>query len=423
MKEILKTIKKYNIWNSNPSNLGFLRETYTQKIMEYSNSRLIKVLMGQRRAGKSYILRQIMATLVKNGLSPKNTLYINKEFTEFNFIRSAFDLDELFNAYKIQFKPKGKIAIFIDEIQNIDGWENFVNSHSQDFTEECDIYISGSNSKMLSSELATMLSGRYVQFEILPFSFYEFCGIKKLELNKTSYLEYLQTGGLPELFILPTEESKRNYVSAIKDTVLLRDIIQRYKVKDANLLEDLFVYTVNNASSLLSITNIEKHFKGKNRNTSYDTISAYLGYMQDSYIIHKAERYDIKGKELLAGNCKYYVNDMAYRNYLYSGFGYGLGYQLENLIYLDLKRLGFDVYVGAFRGGEIDFVAKKKDRVIYIQSCYLLSDENTAKREYSAFGNIRDNYEKYVVSLDDISIPNQDGIEHIQAWDLLNRLF
>ena len=418
MKENFEEIKKYNFWNRIPDNLGFKRDSYCKKILDYKNSKLIKVLVGQRRAGKSYILRQIMAKLIKDGLPKENTLYINKEFTEFDFLKTPEDLDELLKYYKKAMKPKGKICIFIDEIQNIENWENFVNSHSQDFTENNDIYISGSNSKMLSGELATMLSGRYVKFEIFPFSFSEFCGIENFEKEKKSYIDYLNSGGLPELFILPNEESKRNYVSSVKDTVLLRDIIQRYKIKDPNLLEDLFVYSVNNASSLVSISNIVKYFKGKSLKTTYDTVSAYLGHMQDSYLIHKAERYDIRGKELLAGNSKYYINDMSYRNYLYSGFGYGIGYQLENLVYLELRRLGFDVYVGFTRNSEVDFVARKNDRIVYIQSCYLLIDGKTVEREYSALVSVGDAYEKYVVSLDDIEMKNRNGIRHIQAWNL-----
>ena len=417
MKEILLQIKKYNFWENKDIDLGFIRDSYLQKILSYSTSNLIKVLVGQRRVGKSYILRQILSNLISQGLPRKNTLYINREYTDFGFIKNSDDLEFLFSEYKKHFKPKGKIAIFIDEIQNIENWEKFVNSHSQDFTEKCDIYISGSNSKMLSGELATLLSGRYVEFEIFPFSFEEFTKVNSLAADKNSYVKYLSSGGMPELFILPNDESRKNYISALKDTVFLRDIIQRYKIKDPNLLEDLFTYIVNNASSLLSANSIVKYYKGKGKTTTYDTISAYLEYMTDSFVIHKVDRYDIRGKETLAGNCKYYVNDLSFHNFLYSGFGYGIGYQLENILYLELRRMGFEVYIGTSRDKEIDFVAKKNDRVVYVQSCYLLADESTITREYSPLESVKDNYEKYVVSLDDVKMPNKDGIQHLQAWE------
>lgn len=422
MDEYFAGIEKFNFWGDNPPDLGFSRKFYLEKIAAYSESKLIKVLVGQRRVGKSYILRQILFSLVKSGLPKENTLYINREYAEFGFIENAADLEHLFAEYKKRMSPKGKIAMFIDEIQNINGWEKFVNSHSQDFTEECDIYISGSNSKMLSGELATLLSGRYIQFEILPYSFVEFAEVNGLSADRQAYLKYLATGGLPALTTLPTEESRRNYVDALKDTVLLRDIVQRYNIKDPNLLENLFAFAVNNSSSLLSIGGIVKYYKGKNKATTYETVSSYLEYMQNSYILHKVDRFDMRGKEVLSGNSKYYLNDSAFHNYLFAGVGYGIGYQLENLVYLELRRLGFDVFVGTTRTKEVDFVAKKSDRVVYIQSCYLLSDEETAKREYSALESVHDNYEKYVVSLDDIKMPNRGGIIHLRAWELQDAL-
>lgn len=379
-------------------------------------------MVGQRRAGKSYILRQIAQRLIDEGINPKNIFYINKEFTDFDFIDSYKDLDELLKYYKETLKPSGKIYLFVDEIQNVEGWEHFVNSHSQDFVDVCEIFISGSNSKMLSGELTTLLSGRYVNFEVLPFSYKEYLGITKKEDCKQSYIDYMESGVLPELFVLPNDETKRNYVSAIKDTVLLRDIIQRYNIKDTKLLEDIFVYLVNNASNLISITNIVNYFKSNKRKTTYDTVANYIGYIEDTFLIHKVERYDIRGKDTISGNSKYYINDLAFKNYLYTGFGYGIGYKLENSVYLELRRAGYEIYVGAMREKEVDFVAKKADRVIYIQSTYLMIDEQTAKREYAPLQAIQDNYEKIVVSLDDISLPSNEGIRHVQAWKLADML-
>jgi predicted AAA+ superfamily ATPase len=418
MEENFAALEKYNFWKGNLPELGFPREYYTNKISNYIGNKLIKVLVGQRRAGKSYILRQIAHQLIKSGMNPCNLFYINKEFTDFDFINDYKDLEALLKQYRAKLQPAGKVWLFIDEVQNIQGWEHFVNSHSQDFVESCEIFISGSNSKMLSGELATLLSGRYVKFEVFPFSFAEYVGITATEAVKQTYIDYMESGALPELFALPNDESKRNYISSIKDTVLLRDIIQRHNINDPKLLEDIFVYLVNNASNLVSITNIVNYFKSTGRKTTYDTVSNYIGYIEDTFLIHKVERYDIRGKETLAGNCKYYINDLSFKNYLYPGFGYGVGYKLENLVYLELRRAGFEVYVGAMRDKELDFVAKKGDRLIYIQATYLLIDEQTARREYAPLDSISDNYEKWVVSLDDVSLPSNNGIKHIQAWKL-----
>ncbi len=416
MEENFESLKRYNFWTGNVPELGFLREHYTDNIFNYTNNRLIKVLVGQRRAGKSYILRQVAHQLIKNGIRPKNIFYINKEFIDFDFVNNYRDLDTLIKLYKAKLNPEGKVYLFIDEIQNIAEWERFANSYAQDFTDSYELFISGSNSKMLSGELATLLSGRYITFEIFPFSFSEYIGITHSEATKQSYIRYIESGGLPELFVLPNEDTKRNYIAAVKDTVLLRDIIQRYSVKDPKLLEDLFIYLVNNASSLLSVNNIVNYMRSSGRKTTYDTVANYIGYIEDTFLVHKAERFDIRGKETISGNGKYYINDLAYKNYLYSGYGYGTGYKLENLVYLELRRNGYEVFVGVMKNREVDFVAKKADKFLYVQSAYLLIDEETVKREYASFEGIDDNYEKIVVSLDDVALPQNKGIKHVQAW-------
>ena len=302
MEEYFQSLRKYNFWEGNVPEVGFLRKDYTEKIIDYTGNKLIKVLVGQRRVGKSYILRQIAQRLITDGVNPQNIFYVNKEFTEFDFITDYRDLNILLRAYKEQLQPAGKVWIFIDEIQNIIGWEHFVNSHSQDFAEPSELFISGSNSNLLSGELATLLSGRYVEFEVFPFSFPEFCGISGLEISSESYRKFLQSGALPELFNLPNDEMKQNYVSSIKDTVMLRDIVARYNVKDVKLLDDLFVYLVNTASSLISITNIINFFASKKRKTNYETLSSYVNYLENSFLVHRAERYNIKGKDYCMDN-------------------------------------------------------------------------------------------------------------------------
>jgi predicted AAA+ superfamily ATPase len=418
MDEKFTLLQKYNLWGNNTIDFGYKRNEYTDRITDYVGNRLIKVLIGQRRSGKSYILRQVAKQLIENGVKPENTLLINRELTDFDFIKTYKELDELVKFYKLRMSPSGKIYIFIDEIQLIEGWEKVVNSYSQNYAESFEIFISGSNSKMLSGELATLLSGRYVRFEILPFSYTEYIGINRLEKGKNSYLEYLNSGGLPELLMLQNQELRRNYISAVKDTVLLRDIIQRHNVRDPKLLEDVFVFLINNASNLISITNIVNYFKTQGRKTSYDAVSIYIGYIEDTFLVHRCERYDIKGKDTISGNTKFYINDLAYKNYLYPGYGYGFGYLVENLVYLGLRRAGFDIYVGTMRNKEIDFVAKKADRTIYFQCAYLLADDSTIEREYSSLASINDNFEKYVVSLDEVILPQRAGIKHIQAWNL-----
>ena len=419
MDEKISILGRYNFWESASFDFGFKRTEYTNKIKDYIGNRLVKVLAGQRRTGKSYILRQIARELIATGINPRNILLINRELTDFEFIKNHKDLEAVVELYKNTLNPTGKIYIFIDEIQLIEEWEKTINSYSQDYTTEYELFISGSNSKMLSGELATLLSGRYVEFKIYPFGYKEFIEIKSLQACKASYLDYLGTGGLPELFSLPEkQEIRRNYITALKDSILLKDIIQRHKVREPRLLEDIFAFLVNNASNLVSINSIANYFKGKNRKTSYDAISNYIGYIEDTFLIHRCDRYDIKGKEILAGTAKLYANDLAYKNFLYPGFAYGIGYKLENLIYLELKRAGYDVYTGYAKDKEVDFVAQKHDKIIYLQSTYTLADAETAAREYAPLEAIRDNYEKIIVSLDDFALPSNNGISHLQAWHL-----
>lgn len=423
MDEKITILRRYNLWNAHSFDFGFWRTEYTNKLLDYTGNRLIKVLIGQRRAGKSYILRQVAKQLIENGIPSQNTLFINRELTDFDFIKSYKELDELIKLYKSELAPIGKIYIFIDEIQLIDSWEKVINSYSQDYTADYEIFISGSNSKMLSGELATLLSGRYVCFNVFPYSYSEYLSITNRKQGKQSYVEYMNNGGLPELFSLPEKlDIRRNYMSAIKDTILLRDIIQRYNIREPKLLEDIFIFLVNNASNLISINNITKYFKGQGRKASYDIISAYIRYIEDSFLIHRCERYDIKGKDTLSGNAKFYINDLAYKNYLYPGYGYGIGYSVENLVYLELLRAGYEVYTGNVKDKEVDFVAQKTGDTIYVQCTYILAEESTIERVFSALEAINDHFKKFVVSLDDITLPVRNGIKHIQAWNLRSEL-
>lgn len=422
MNEKIELVKKYNLWFGNTMDCGFARPLYTESINQYLGNNVVKVLTGQRRVGKSFVLRQTAMHLMQQGISGNNIVFINRELTPFDFIENYKDLEDFVRIYKQELKPEGRVYVFIDEVQDIDGWERVVNSLSQDYTEDYEIFITGSNSKMFSGELSTLLSGRYAEFHIFPLSYEEYANTLHLSLGRESYMQYMSDGGYPELLHFQSSDVKRNYVSGLKDTVLLKDIIRRYTIRDVRLLEDLFAYLVNNSSNLLSVTNIANYIKSKGRKTSYDTVSAYLGYIEEVYLAHRALRYNIKGKETLSGSCKYYMNDLAFKNYLYAGLRYGMGYLLENLVYLDLLRYGYDVYVGCVKDKEVDFVAIKNDRTLYIQASYMLIDEQTIEREYAPLESIADNYEKIVVSLDDIQLPSRNGIRHIRAWDLVKIL-
>lgn len=361
-------------------------------------------------------MRQVAQQLIDSGVNPKQILYINKEYLAYDFLNNYNDLDALIKSYLELFAPIGRVYVFIDEIQNIANWEKVVNAYAQDFTNDFELFISGSNSKMLSGELATMLSGRYILFEVFPYSYSEYIDIYHLPDDKAAYIAYMQDGGLPELVNLPDDETKQKYVSAVKDSVILKDIVQRYAINNAVLLEDIFVYLVNNVSNFVLVASLVNYFKSKGRKTSYDTVANYIGYLCDAFVMHKTVRYDIKGKETVAGLAKFYSNDHAFQNHLYKGFMHGLGYQLEGLIYLELCRKGYQVYVGALPNIEIDFVAVKDDRLLYVQCAYLLNDELTINREFGALQFINDHYEKIVVSLDDLVLPVKNGIKHLQAW-------
>ena len=415
---MLDQIRKYNLWDGNVPELGFLRTNYTDQIHAATGNNLVKVLIGQRRAGKSFVLRQLAKRLMDGGVPAQNILYINKEYLEFGDIKTAEDLQQLYQEYRSTFHPQGKVYLFLDEVQLVLQWEQFVNSHSQDFAEPQELFISGSNSDLLSGELASLLSGRYVEFEILPYSFQEYTAMESLPMTRANYLQFLQMGMLPELFHLNTEDMRRNYVSAVKDTVMLRDIVRRYNVKDPQLLEDLFRYLVNNAGRLTSISNIVNYFQSLGRKTNYETLSSYTSYLGKAFLMHKAERYHIAGKEILTGNAKYYSNDLAYYNYLYRGFAYGMGSLLENAIYLDMRRKGWLTYVGVHGQSEVDFVGIKGEQKIYVQVCWKMAgDEETAKREYAPLLKIADQYRKVVVTLDEIRFPNNNGIEHLFPWE------
>jgi predicted AAA+ superfamily ATPase len=419
MNALFDRIKVYNVWDGQLYNTGYERTEYLNIIAKYIGNKLIKVLVGQRRVGKSYVMRQIINYLISfKGVSPTNIFYLNKEYTAFDDIKTSSDLETLFNFYRGQFSLTGKIYIFLDEVQNIRDWETFTNSYSQDFTQEYEVFLTGSNSNLLSGELASLLSGRYVEFEIFSFSFFEFADFKKMVISKESFLNYMQNGGLPEMFNFDQEELQRHYIESLRNTIVLRDIVGRYNIKDLSLLEDVFKFLSANIGNLTSFSSIINYFKSRQKKTNYETISSYVGFLKDTFIIHQAERYNLRGKQLLGGECKYYLNDLAFKNYLLGNYPSTIGNNLENYVFMQLKRMGYKVSVGILNNLEIDFVAQKPEKTLYVQVCYILNEPKTIEREFGNLLLIKDNHEKIVVSLDDFKFSDYEGIKHLRPWEL-----
>jgi len=415
---MIEILKKYNFWNNKKIDLGYRRDFYLDKIDSYLGNKLIKVVLGQRRTGKSFIFRMIIDSLIKkNKINAKNILYINKDLQEFDFINDNKSLISVIDMYKKKMKVKGKVYLFIDEVQEIKNWEKSINSLSQDYTQEYEIFITGSNSNLLSSELSTYLSGRYVVIEVFPFSYQEYLGFYKLEKSKLTYISYLKKGGLPELYNIP-DDLIVNYIKALKDSIVLRDIVQRHNIRDITLLNRLIDYIIDTQSTLFSPNKITNTFKSRGIKTNIETVSTYLSYLTEVFFIHESFRYDLKGKRILAGERKCYLNDLSFKHYLSSSFDKGISKYLENAIFLHYKREGYQIFTGKLDNKEIDFVIEKGSEKKYIQVAYLLTDENVIKREFGNLSLIKDSFDKIVITLDDINIGNIDGVKHISAWEL-----
>lgn len=418
MNDCFTKLSLSNYWDGRFPEVGFYRKSYTDRIFGYIGNKLIKVLLGQRGAGKSCLLRQIVSHLLDEGVSARNILYINRSFTDSGFLSGRDSLEDLLYTYRERVHPIGKIYIFIEEIQNVDGWAEFVFSHAQDYVNSCELFISGSNREMLRNDDAAVLHRHCVSFDIFPFSYAEYRERAQEEDSAKAYSDYLGRGGLPSLAALPTEEAQWNYVSSVKDTALFRDIVQRYRVKDSRLFEDVLIYLTGHLSELISVTNLVSHFNARDRKTSYDTISNYISYLEATFLVHRVERCQVRSKEVILGGCRYYVNDWAFMHYLYPFYVREPETKLKNHVYLDLRRAGYAVYVGVHRNKLIDFLARKGDRIIYIQCAVSLTDAPALQALYASMESIQDNYEKWVVSLDGVALPSKDGIRHIQAWRL-----
>lgn len=392
------------------------REAYLKKIRPFYHMDLIKVITGIRRCGKSVLLMQIMEELKVSGIEDKHIIYINFEDYDYSFIKTGMDLHEY---VKKQIKSDKKYYIFFDEIQVLPEFERVINSLRMKFG--ASIFITGSNGKLLSGELATFLSGRYVSFYIQPFSFKEVCEIRGLEKNAISeeiLQDYMIWGGLPQRFLMENEEQIKTFLRDVYDTIVLKDIVQRAGIKDIDLFNRILEYLVCNPSQTFSITSLSNYFLSVNRKVSKETIYNYLEHITTSLIMKRVSRYDIRGKKILTKMDKYYLTDMGLGRIRNSGFKLEMGALLENVVYNELISRGLEVYVGKTKNGEVDFVTIQGQQKEYYQVAYYLYDQKVIDREFGAFLNIPDNYPKYVISFDKMDF-SRDGIIHKNVMDFL----
>ena len=395
------------------------RELYMSRIRPFIGTDLIKVMTGIRRCGKSVMLELIKQELIASGVNPAQFISINFENMNYAHLQTAKALhDEI---TKRAAELGGKVYLFFDEIQEVKSWETCVNSLR--VTLDCDIYITGSNAKLLSGELATYLGGRYVEFVIYPFSFAEF-----LELYHTvepdaqipqCFRKYLLSGGMPYLAnIRYADEPSRQYLHDLFNSVQLKDIVKRNKIRDVDLLERIIAYVVANVGTTFSATSLAKFLKNEQRTVAPETILKYIKYCCDAYLVYQVKREDLQGKQILASNEKYYIADHGIREAVFGGNLRDINLILENIVYLELPRRGYEVTVGRSGEREIDFVCSKRGEKLYVQVAYLLASDETVAREFGAYDSIRDNFPKYVVSLDEFDM-SRNGIKHRNIRDFL----
>ena len=394
------------------------RKDYLGKITNLIGRNLIVCITGQRRVGKSCIMRTLVAEW--NTRKDANVIYIDKEKSDFDCIKNYKDLNQYIDSKSVAGTCN---LIMIDEVQMIDGFErSLCNYYDRD---DFDVVVTGSNAKMLSGELATLLSGRYVEVHVYGLSYPEFLAFHDVEDNDVSLIKYLNIGGLPNLAMLPIDNAEmiRDYLSSIYSTIVLKDILGREQVRNVAFLENLSRFVADNTGKLFSANSISKYMQHERENVNPPLVRSYMDFLCNAFILNKVSRYDIHGKQLLANNEKYYFEDLGLRNALTSGNrAVDIEKLIEGAVYLHLLRLGFTVYVGTLRNGEVDFVANKGDDTVYVQATYLLSDESTVKREFGNLKDIKNNYPKYVVSMDPFQAEsNLDGIRHLHLRSFLKK--
>jgi uncharacterized protein len=391
----------------------FIREKYLNRIRPYIGKDLIKVLTGQRRVGKTTILKQIVE-LVRQESNHVNTIYINKEQNDFNQIKVA---EDLFLYVKSRLSESKRNYVFVDEIQEIDKFEIALR---QLHVEGIDLYCTGSNAKMLSGDLATHLSGRYIEFHIHSLSFREFMDIHNLENNTDTLNKYIRFGGLPYVIHLPfDDEIVYGYLKSIYNTIILKDVVSRYNIRDVDFLERLVEYLSDNLGSYVSSKKISDFLKAQRVSLSVNTVMNYLKYLTNSFFIHKVQRLDIIGKKRFEINDKYFFSDLGLKHSIIPFTGSHIGNVFENLVYNQLICDDYKVFIGKHQEREIDFVAQKGNETRYIQVAYQLSDEKVREREFGNLLKIEDNYEKIVVSADEF-VEDFKGIKHMHIREFLS---
>lgn len=389
------------------------RTEYMNFLVKLKDKKIIKVVTGIRRCGKSTLFDLYKKYLLSNGVLENQIISIN--FEDPNSINFG-DWRELFNNIQNNLISDKMNYIFLDEIQIVEQFEKVVDGLF--IKDNVDIYIAGSNSYMLSGELATYLTGRYMQIHMLPLSFVEYLDYYGFEDVDKKYNSYINNGGFPYLINLNNDEELiRNYLSGVYNTVILKDVIYRNNIKDTMILDSVIKFVFSNIGQLVSTNKIANTLVSNNRNCSVNTVENYLSYLVDSYILYRITRYDIKGKEYLKTGDKYYVCDLGLRKYLL-GSVKDFGSILENVIFLELKRRNYDIYIGKYDDSEVDFVVKNNDGIKYIQVALSVRDENTLARELAPLKSINDNYPKYIISLDPESV-DHEGIKQISAIDFL----
>lgn len=394
------------------------RSEYVEKIIAYMDTPFVKVLTGVRRCGKSTIMNMLRMEIEKRGISRDRVLHYNFDSLEYEGMTAK----ELFTAIKGQLSTEGKTYLFLDEIQEIRGWEKVVNSLMSDH--DVDIYVTGSNSRMMSSEISTYLTGRYIAFRIYPLSFAEYLKFRKefaaVDDLRKELVRYLQLGGFPALHLREyTKDEAYPIVRDIYNSTIFTDIVRRNYIRKIDQFERVVRHVFDNVGNTFSASSIAKNLKSEQRTLDNETVYNYLSKLESAYILHRCSRYDIKGKEILKTQEKFYLSDPALR---YSVLGYNAdsaAAMLENIVYLELLRRGYDVCVGKLEGYEIDFIATRQEEKIYVQIAKEIKSDSTREREYGRLLEIRDNYPKYVLLNDDYAGGNYQGIKTIHIADFL----
>ena len=397
------------------------RDEYIKQIVPFIDKDVIKVLTGIRRSGKSVMLKLLMEELKNIGINENQFIYINFENLKYRNLKNYerlydFILNKVDDKYKSYY-------IFLDEIQEVEEWERCVNSLRVDEDFNFDIYITGSNAKLLSGELSTYLAGRYIEFVVYPFSFKEFFEIiqeKNQEIKvKEAFQKYVKFGGMPFLHNLDYNfEASMQYLQDLYASIILKDITQRNNIRDTDLLERIINYVVMNIGNTFSATSISKFFKSENRKVAIETILNYIKACEEAFLVYRVARNDLLGKKILNVNEKYYIADHGIREAIMENNQKDINQILENIVYFEMLRRGYNVKIGKVDNLEVDFVCKKNDETIYIQVSYLLASEDTKEREFSVLENIKDNYPKYVLSMDEFDM-SRNGIKHVNLIEFL----